>query len=250
VPGRFLSQGENYLAVLDLSSGAARTLYPTPGPGARDAKIRLSGAAFSADGRRVLFGTDGGGEQALVLSIEVATGKETARYVETRPTTAAIADLAVARRGNLVAVMLDAGNHEDLRLLDATTLKPRAPVALPLGDVSGGTFSEDGKRFTLRWSTPSVPADIYVVDTATGKLAPLRNDPRPQLAGLPAVEASIAEVEAFDHVKIPIGWSCSAAATGATPCWSRSRGCRRCGAPASICSASRASRPSWRRRAA
>ncbi|HEX3479911.1 MAG TPA: hypothetical protein VHT91_33050, partial [Kofleriaceae bacterium] len=149
---RFPSQSENSLVVLDLATGAARPLWP------RDSsKVTITDAAFSADGKRALIATDGGGEQALVLSIDVATGKETARYVETRPATAQIAATAVARQGNSVAVMVDAGNHGEVRLLDATTLKPRATVALPLGNGGVGQFSEDGKRFTLSWSTPSAP---------------------------------------------------------------------------------------------
>ncbi|HEY6178804.1 MAG TPA: prolyl oligopeptidase family serine peptidase, partial [Kofleriaceae bacterium] len=48
------------------------------------------------------------------------------------------------------------------------------------------------------------PTDIHAVEVATGKLAPLRKDSRPQLEGAPPIEASIAEVEAFDHQKIPV----------------------------------------------
>jgi dipeptidyl aminopeptidase/acylaminoacyl peptidase len=196
---RVLSQSENYVAVLDLATGAARPLWPRDG-----AKATISDAAFSADGKRALIATDGGGEQALVLSIDVATGKETARYSETRPATAEIAGVAVARQGNSIALTVNAGNHAEVRLLDATTLKPRATVALPLGTGSAGVFSEDGKRLTLSWSTPSAPGDIHAVDVSTGKVAALRREPRPQLDGLPAVEASIVEVEAFDHQKIPV----------------------------------------------
>jgi dipeptidyl aminopeptidase/acylaminoacyl peptidase len=195
---RFPSQSENYVLAVDLATGAAKPIYPKAG------KVTISGAAFSADAKRVILGTDGGAEQALVLSVDVATGKETARYVETRPATAAIEEVVVAKQGNVVAVALNAGNHGDLRLLDARTLAPKAPVALPLGSTSGGAFSGDGKRFALTWSTPSVPGDLYAVDAATGKLAPLRKERRPELDMLPPVEASIVEVEAFDHKQIPV----------------------------------------------
>ena len=199
---RFPSQSENYVVAVNLATGATRPVYPASG--SATGKVTISSAAFSADGKRVILGTDGGAEQALVLAVDVATGKETARYVEARPATATIAAISVARKGNLVAVMLNAGNHGDLRLLDATTLKPKSSVALPLGSGAGGAFSDDGKRFTLAWSTPSVPGDIYAVEAATGTFRPLRKDRRPQLDSLPAIEASIALVEAFDHAKIPV----------------------------------------------
>jgi dipeptidyl aminopeptidase/acylaminoacyl peptidase len=196
---RYPSRSENDLVMLDLATGSIRPLWPTDG-----SKVSIFDAAFSADGKRALIATDGGGEQGLVLSIDIATGKETARYVETRPATAEVSGIAVARQGNSIAVKVNAGNRGEIRLLDATTLKPRAAVALPLGDGAAGHFSEDGKRLTLAWSTPSTPGDIHVVEVATGKVTALRKEPRPQLDSLPAVEASIVEVEAFDHTRIPV----------------------------------------------
>jgi dipeptidyl aminopeptidase/acylaminoacyl peptidase len=100
--------------------------------------------------------------------------------------------------------MVDAGDHCDIRVLDATTLTPRRTATLPLGSGTGGGFSYDGRRFALTWSTPDVPHDIYAVDLATGTLTALRSEARPQLAGLPRIEASIAKVEAFDGLQIPV----------------------------------------------
>ncbi|HEX3482587.1 MAG TPA: prolyl oligopeptidase family serine peptidase, partial [Kofleriaceae bacterium] len=48
------------------------------------------------------------------------------------------------------------------------------------------------------------PGDIHAVDVSTGKVTALRKEPRPQLDGLSPVEASIVEVDAFDHQKIPV----------------------------------------------
>lgn len=195
------SHSQNYALAIDLATGKSRQLYPKDGAGT---KVTISGLAFSADGKRALIATDGGGDQSLLLSIDVATGKELARYVETKPTTAEITALAVAKRGNTLAALVDAGNHRELRLLDAITLKPKAAVSLPLGSGNAGSFSEDGKRFTLSWSTPNAPNDVFAVEVATGKVSALRKDRRPQLDGLAPIEASIIEVEAFDHLKIPV----------------------------------------------
>jgi dipeptidyl aminopeptidase/acylaminoacyl peptidase len=195
---RYPSRSENYIVVVDLATGEAKPVYPKEG------KISISAGAFSADGKRVLLATDGGAEQALVVSVDVATGKELARYVETKPTTASIGALAVAKKGNLVALTVDAGNHSELRLLDATSLKAKTAVALPLGSGGIGEFSDDGRKLAITWSTPDVPNDLFAIDVATGKVAPLRKEARPQLDGMPAIEASIVEVEAFDHTKIPV----------------------------------------------
>jgi dipeptidyl aminopeptidase/acylaminoacyl peptidase len=205
------SHSENYALVIDLATGKSRQLHPKEGD---DAKVTISGLAFSADGKRALIATDGGRDQALLLSVDVASGKELARYVETKPATAELTGLAAAKRGNTLAVLVDAGNHRELRLLDAATLKPKAAVSLPLGTGNPGSFSEDGKRYTLTWSTPNAPSDVFAVEVATGKVSPLRKDSRSQIEGLPAIEASIVEVEAFDHLKIPVNVFLPAGAKG------------------------------------
>ena len=74
---------------------------------------------------------------------------------------------------------------------------------MPLGTGGIGEFSEDGKRLTAAWSTPDSPTEVYAIDVTTGKAAPLRKEPRPSLAGLPKVTASIVEIPAFDGLKLP-----------------------------------------------
>jgi dipeptidyl aminopeptidase/acylaminoacyl peptidase len=209
---RYPSHSENYLLAVDLESGAAHQVYPRStapsergsDPGNTISQVTIFGARFSADGKRALIATDGGAEQALVLSIDLATGQETARYVETRPATAEVQQIYAAPSSNTVVAMLDAGDHCDVRVLDETTLTPKATVMLPLGSGTGGAFSQDGRRFALTWSTPNAPNDVYAIDVATGKVAALRNEARPQLDGLPPIEVSIAQIEAFDHLKIPV----------------------------------------------
>jgi dipeptidyl aminopeptidase/acylaminoacyl peptidase len=195
---RYPSRSENYLVRLDLASGAARTLYPESG------KVSIFEARFSPDGRTVYVATDGGGEQALLLALDAESGKEKARYVEKDPPVATVSQFAVARTGDSVAILIDAGNRTDLRLLDARTLQPRAKVAMPLGNGDLSEFSEDGKRFVVRWSTPSSPTDVWAIDAKTGKATQLRKEARPTLREVPEMETSIAEVRAHDGSKLPI----------------------------------------------
>jgi dipeptidyl aminopeptidase/acylaminoacyl peptidase len=205
---RYLTRSENYLIVLELSTGVTRPLYPTSG------KVSIWAAQLSADGKRVYISTDGGGEEALLLALDTATGKELARYVERRPATATIPAIAVAKKGQLVALSVNAGNHGEVRLLDAMTLKPKATVSVPLGDGRIGSFSEDGKRLGLEWSTPAQPNDVYAIDTRTGKVTPIHKEARPELDRLPAMEASIVNIDAFDGGKIPANVYLPAGAQG------------------------------------
>lgn len=193
------SHSENVVLVVDLVSGRARPLYPKEGK-----QVHIDDASFSADGRRVLVATDGGGEEALLLALDAETGDERARYRETRPPYASIPSIVVAKTGDRIALAITAGNHDEIRILDAATLQNLVDVKLPLGSGSPGAFSEDGKELPVAWSTPSQPTDVFRVDAATGRVTPLRSEPRPTLRGLPAISASATEIAAFDGGRIPI----------------------------------------------
>jgi len=209
---RVPSRTDNSILLLDLATGTTRALYPASG-----GPVQVYAAHFSGDGKTVFVTTDGGGESAILLALDASTGRETARYTETRPATAAITGLAVSKRGDRVAISLTAGDHSEVRVLDAKNLKPGPAIQLPLGSGGLGEFSEDGSRLSLTWSTPSVPGDVYVIEPSTGKVYSLRRDRRPTLASLPAVEVSIVEAKAFDGGKIPIIVYRPSAGKGDTP---------------------------------
>jgi dipeptidyl aminopeptidase/acylaminoacyl peptidase len=196
---RYPSHDDNQLIAVDLVAGTGKQIYPPTGQ-----KVTIYDAAMSRDGKRVYVGTDEGGEKAVFLALDPATGKELARYVETKPATAAIAGIAIAKAGNTAVVRIDAGNHDEIRLLDATTLKPKATVDIPLGSGNISGFSDDGKRLLVQWSTPAAPLDIFSIDVATGKVTPLRKDVRPGFESMPSVEASIVSIDAFGGGKIPV----------------------------------------------
>jgi dipeptidyl aminopeptidase/acylaminoacyl peptidase len=206
---QYRSQGDCTELLLDLGTGKATPLYPPPG----GPRVQINVARFATDGNRIYLATDGGSEQALLLALDPG-GKELARYTETNPATADIEDVAVAKTGDRIALAIGAGNHNDVRLLDAKTLAPAASVSLPLGTGSIGDFSEDGKRLTATWSTPDSPGEIYAIEVATGQAAPLRREPRPSLTRLPKVVASIVDVPAFDGLKLPTNVYLPAEAAG------------------------------------
>ncbi len=195
---RFPSASDMTLVLVDVAKGTGRVIYPPEG----SPKVSIGNASFSADGKRVFVATDAGGEQGVVLALD-ASGKELARYAEMRFPGAEVESLVASKKGDRVGLSLAAGNRTEVRILDAATLKPAAEVALPLGTGAVGYFSEDGKLLTASWSTPDSPGSIYAIDVATGKTRHLRQERRPTLEGLPRVEASIAEVPAFDGLKLP-----------------------------------------------
>jgi dipeptidyl aminopeptidase/acylaminoacyl peptidase len=208
---RWQTLADGQLILVDVEAGTARQVYPPA-----DKQANIISAEFTADGKRILVSTDEGGETAVLLALD-PDGRERARYVETRPKTAQMTGITVSPRGKLVAVLVDAGNRHEVRLLDARTLKPRKTPRLPLGSGGLGWFSTDGKRFTLTWSTPDAPVDVYAVDAASGRPKPLRSDARPTLAGLGKLEVSITEVESFDKTVVPVNQYLPAGRSGKVP---------------------------------
>jgi dipeptidyl aminopeptidase/acylaminoacyl peptidase len=85
---------------------------------------------------------------------------------------------------------------------------------MPLGQGGVGGFSDDGARISAQWSTPRTPTDIFSIDARTGKAAPLRQEERPTLKGMPVIETTIVEIPAFDGGKIPTNVYLPAGAQG------------------------------------
>ncbi|QSQ27981.1 S9 family peptidase [Pyxidicoccus parkwayensis] len=208
---RYPSRSDNALLRVDLASGETRQLYP------REGKVAIFDARFSPDRKRVFVATDGGGEQALLLALDAESGEEKARYVEASPATGLINSIEVSKEGGLVALGVAAGSHSEVRLVEARTLKPRARVALPLGEGTVGRFSEDGRRLTVAWSTPTTPGDVWMVDTKTGKVSPLRREARPSLKQVPAIDVSITHVRAHDGLELPVNVYLPKQRTGKLP---------------------------------
>ncbi|HEY1252069.1 MAG TPA: prolyl oligopeptidase family serine peptidase [Thermoanaerobaculia bacterium] len=200
------SDSDCTLLLLDLVKGSAVRLYPAPGT-----KVTIWEGRFSPDARRIYLSTDAGGDRPVVLALDPG-GTEVARYAH--PSPAEVDRIAVAKSGDRLAVALGAGNHTEVRLLDAKTLQPTATADLPLGSGGIGDFSQDGKRLPATWSTPDAPREVYAIDAATGRAEALRREPRPSLAALPKVTASIAEVTAFDGLRLPANVYLPAGAAG------------------------------------
>jgi dipeptidyl aminopeptidase/acylaminoacyl peptidase len=205
-----VASGGHELQEVELATGAARTISPRAGA------ALLTYGAYSADGKLIYVATDNGTETHVVQALDRETLAERASYTQIDPVSAEIAAIVPSPRGDRIAIMIDAGNHTTVRLLDAATLAVVAEIATPLGTtglavnsetrvrLGGGTFADDGAHFTIEVSAPDAPGDVYLVDTATGAAAPVRKEPRPVLDRLPPITASIVEVTSFDGVKVPV----------------------------------------------
>lgn len=194
---RYPSRSDNYVLVVDVATGKDRVIYPPAGT-----KVAVMDSRISPDGKIVYIASDGGAEKAQVIAIDAKSGKTIATH-ELNPPTAQILHLSVAKKGGLIAVSALVGEHTEIRLLDGAKLKPRAAVAMPLGQGTASEFSEDGKRLGVQWSTPMTPGEIYALDAKSGAFSLLRSEPRPTLATMPGLDVTVHKVAAFDGGTIP-----------------------------------------------
>ena len=196
---RYGSPTDQVLLDVDLVSGKAKQLYPAEGKA-----VGIAAADYSADGKRVFVATNEGTETNVLLALDATTYKETARVVQDRPSTASFGEVGVSPKGDRLCVVVDAGNHSEVRVHDARTLKFERDVKLPLGSAGACTFTDDGKHFTVTTTTPDTPTDFGWVDPSTGKFEPLRADKRPGLADLAPLETTLATIPAHDKLVIPL----------------------------------------------
>jgi dipeptidyl aminopeptidase/acylaminoacyl peptidase len=190
------------IVLLEVESAGGKPparVYPPEGT-----KANINGAAYSADGKAIYVATDEGKEGFALLALDAQTHAPKARWAVDEPRSAAISGLTVSPKGDRLALSIDAGNHNEIRVFDAKKLVVQRKLDIPLGLAGVGTFTDDGKGFTYWVSTPDRPADIFLADAATGAVKPLRDDKRAGVDGLPPISASIEKVSAFDGLTIPV----------------------------------------------
>jgi dipeptidyl aminopeptidase/acylaminoacyl peptidase len=206
---RTLSDTEQILFALDTASGELTRLFPPAG------QVLIGTAQLTADGASVITASAERNRPLRVLRLDARTGTEQARYDEVTAITAGLDDIAISPAGGVAVVSLHAGEHSELRLLDPRDLRSLATPKVPLGTISSGTFDASGQRLTLDVLTPDGPADIAMLDVASGVLTPLRHEPRPGVGKPP--RATIEKVPAFDGRSIPINVYLPDGATGRLP---------------------------------
>ncbi|MCC6746887.1 MAG: S9 family peptidase [Deltaproteobacteria bacterium] len=190
------SLSESALLLIEVDSGKVTQVAPSPG-----VKAHARHGVFSADGKSIYLVTDAGTPRLGLRKVDAATFAQQASFVDPL---GEVADVEVARKGDGLAVVLHAGSHQTLRLLDPATLAPRRPVKVPLGTVDLGRFTADGKGLVVNLSTPSAPGDVFLLEVRSGRLRPLRRDVRPGLKALPKVKATVERVASFDKTSVPM----------------------------------------------
>ena len=199
---RYRSIGDSDLVLVEVATGARRSLTPSEGKGS------VGAARFSADGKSVYFVTDRHGDFDELYRLDLADlAGPPDRAAAPRPLTRNlrwdVEGLAVARDGSRLALTANADGTSRLYFLEPRSGK-LVPGELPLG-VAGSLRFPAGKpgSLFLGMGTPRSPGDVWQV--TPGKKGPVRWT-RSEIGGIdPAtlVEPVLVHFPAQDGVSIP-----------------------------------------------
>jgi dipeptidyl aminopeptidase/acylaminoacyl peptidase len=191
--GRYVSISESRRYLFDLDSGRLTELNAGAGP------VAYEGGEFTPDGRAVILASDEGADVLRVVRIDLATG---ARTVLTPNTRWGVERFDLSRDGRTLAYALNEEGYSTVRLAALGGGAVRQPT-LPKGVISGLKFSPDGRRLAVSLDTPTSPDDVYVWDSAGGRVERWTSS---ELGGIDSAALSAPELiryRSFDGRSIP-----------------------------------------------
>ena len=191
--GRYVSISESRRYLFDLDSGRLTELNAGAAP------VAYEGGEFTPDGRAVILASDEGADVLRVVRIDLATG---ARTVLTPNTRWGVERFDLSRDGRTLAYALNEEGYSTVRLAALGGGAVRQPT-LPKGVISGLKFSPDGRRLAVSLDTPTSPDDVYVWDSAGGRVERWTSS---ELGGIDPAALSAPELiryRSFDGRSIP-----------------------------------------------
>ena len=183
--------------VVDVESGDA--LEATP----HEEHVKCLPGPWARDGSGFYLLTDEGREFMGLAFHTLATG--TREWVETPERD--VEEVAGSADGRVLAWLENDEGWSRLRVRDLARGVELPAPKLPPGSVSilgsGMSISRDGSRLALVWDQPSRPAEVFVVDTATGDALPVTEMRAAGLSALELREPELVRYDSFDGRKIP-----------------------------------------------
>jgi dipeptidyl aminopeptidase/acylaminoacyl peptidase len=211
-PGRFSPDGSKLLTLdfrnnsdasihlVDLETGETRELTPHDDDG-----LFMPGP-WAPDGSGFYLLTDVGSEFRGLAFYDLAS--DGYKWVE--EPTQDVDDVTASADGRVLAWLVNDNGYDRLRLRDLETGSD-----LPEPDLPGGSrphltgaepplaLSPDGSHAALILSTPRRPAEAWIVETATGKAAPVTDSRMGGLYEDDLVDVELVSYPSFDGREIP-----------------------------------------------
>lgn len=179
----------------DRTTGKTTLLTPDDTPGAQ---VANNPRDFSPDGKSLYYTTDKGSEFSYLVRYDLATGKRE----EVLKTNWDVSNAGFSRGGRWFTIAVNKDARTELRVFTAADMKPVALPAMPGADITGVSFSPDGKRMSF-YAESGGPRDLFVRDLKTGKTVQLTHALNPAIDPRDLVAPEVVRFKSYDGVEIP-----------------------------------------------
>ena len=172
VVSRMVHRGDDTLVLVDLHTREECVLTPHEGPASS------SGGCFSPDGQRVYLVSNVGREMAAFTRVAIGPdGQPGPCEVLAARDDAELESFVITAEGTVAALLWNASGRSALTFFDLAASRTTGEGALPAEVVGGLTFSRDGGLLAMTAQGAAAPADIWVLDRATGRTWPVTHSP-------------------------------------------------------------------------
>jgi prolyl oligopeptidase len=153
---------------------------------------------FTPDGKKLIYTTDGQGEFTQAWSYDLKSGKSA---VEAKANWD-VDTLGFSENGKYRLTITNEDARSVLRL-ETKAGEAVTPKDLPAGDIVDIEIGRNEKQMALYLASDRSPADLYVVDLATGASKRLSSNLSPKINPEHLVESTVVRYKSFDDLEIP-----------------------------------------------
>ncbi|MDP9422662.1 MAG: S9 family peptidase [Pseudomonadota bacterium] len=191
---RNISNRETRLALLDLATGQAAELPWTSDP------ARYEEGGFTPGGQSIIVITDHQSDFRRLAEIDIGTGS---RRVLAPDLKWDVETYELSRDGRLLAYAVNEDGYSRLRVIDMATGREVARPELPGGVLTGLKFSPDGRKLAISMSTAKSAGDVWVWDSADGKITRWTHSELGPIDPATLAEPQLIRFKSFDGLSVP-----------------------------------------------
>ncbi|MDQ3175417.1 MAG: alpha/beta fold hydrolase, partial [Acidobacteriota bacterium] len=159
----FISANESYLWLVNAATGEKTLLTPKGGA----EKIAYGGGQFSKDGKGIYVTTDRDSEFQRLAYVDLATKQH--KFL-TDHIKWDVDEFDISPDGKILAFVTNEDGIARLHMLDTTTGKEKPVAKLPIGQIFGIDWHENGTDLGFTLVSARSTSDVYSLDVKTGNV--------------------------------------------------------------------------------
>ena len=190
-PGKTTADSDVYL--FNIETKDMKHLTPHTGDVENDPQT------FDVNSKYLYFLSNEGGEFKYIARYDLKTGQRGA--VEKAPWDVSL--MAFSRNGKYRVVATNEDARTKIKILEEASGQMVDVPSLPEGDISGINISDTETKMAFYHDGSRAPANLYVYDFKTKKLAKLTESLNPEINATDLVDGRVVRYKSFDGLEIP-----------------------------------------------